>query len=138
MARLSAANIMSNIALTNGGLVVIGGVSYIATANAQGGMDLVESKRKPLNFDKATGNLQDDAGNVVGRVNFRSKMTSDAIPELGTANVTIVVSDAYAEGHELKVVKVANTNKKDTPDWAGGAQIGTRQEWAFYLERSEA
>jgi len=138
MTRLNVAKIMSNIVLTDGGLVVIAGVTYVAKANGQGGFNLDESTRKPLNFNKETGNLQDDAGNVVGRINFRSKMTSDAIPELGSSNVTVVVSDAYAEGYDLTVANVANTNKKASPAWAEGATIGTRQEWALFLTKKEA
>lgn len=128
---------MANIQLVDGGLVVIAGVTYIATANAQGGFDLNESKRKPLNYDVETGVLTDDNDVIVGRMNFRSKMTSDAIPELGTNNVTVVVSDAYAEGYDLTVARVSNTNKKANPDWAEGDFIGTRQEWALFLTKKE-
>ena len=140
MARLNAENIMSTINLTNGGLVNIDGVEYVAQSNGKGGMDLVpRPSRKPLNLDKDSGNLTDDNGTVVGRVNFRSKMTSDAIPELGTANVSIVIADAYASGYKLSVAKVANTNKKEKPEWAGGATIGAgRHEYALFLTRDDA
>lgn len=132
---LNAETIMSNLTLNAGSTVTIDGVTYVVSANPQGGVNFTKSTRKPLNYDAATGNLTDEAGNTVGRVNFRSGMGSAAIPELGEQNVTVVVSDAYAKGYDLKVVKVANTNKNKKPDWAGGAFIGTRQEWALYLDK---
>lgn len=137
MARLSAENIMSTIALKNGGAVVIGGKSYIAKANRAGGFDLVETTRKALNFDKESGSLlMDDNGNVVGRIDFRGQMASEAMPELGELNATVVIADSYAKGYTLKVVKVANTNTKAQPGWAKGANIGSRQEFALYLDKA--
>lgn len=130
---------MSTIQISAGDVIAIGNDKFVASTDANGKLVLsahVDAPtRKALNFDKATGNLSDDDGNVVGRMNFRSKMTSDAIPELGNSNVTVVVSDAYANGYDLAVSRVANTNKKQNPDWANGADIGTRQEWALYLTK---
>ena len=127
--------IMSTIKLVAGTIVAIAGQDFLV---AQDGQSLSPAPaRKPLNYDKSTGNLSDDDGTVVGRVNFRSKMTSDAIPELGSQNVTVVVSDEYATGYELAVANVANTNSKVNPKWAGGASIGTRQEWALFLVRKQ-
>lgn len=129
---------MANIQLVEGASVEIAGVTYKATSDGKGGMTLVEAPaRKALNFDKATSNLTDDNGVVVGRINFRNKMTSDAIPELGASNVSVVVSDSYAEGYDLTVVKVANTNVKEKPKYAGGATIGTRKEWALFLTKQD-
>ena len=126
---------MSTIKLVAGTIVAIAGQDFLV---AQDGQSLSPAPvRKPLNYDKSTGNLSDDDGTVVGRVNFRSKMTSDAIPELGSQNVTVVVSDEYATGYELTVANVANTNSKANPKWAGGASIGTRQEWALFLVRKQ-
>lgn len=126
---------MSTIELKAGSQVTIDGVAYVLSANGQGGIDFVKSTRKAINYDSATGNLTDNAGNVVGRMNFRAGMTSDAIPELGESNVSVVISDSYAKGYDLKVVKVANTNKNKKVKWAPGAVIGTRQEWALYLDK---
>ena len=126
---------MSTIKLVAGTIVAIAGQDFLV---AQDGQSLSPvPARKPLNYDKSTGNLSDDDGTVVGRVNFRSKMTSDAIPELGSQNVTVVVSDEYATGYELAVANVANTNSKANPKWADGASIGTRQEWALFLVRKQ-
>ena len=126
---------MSTIKLVAGTVVAIAGQDFLV---AQDGQSLSPAPaRKPLNYDKATGNLSDDDGTVVGRVNFRSKMTSNAIPELGSQNVTIVISDEYATGYELAVANVANTNSKTNPKWAGGASIGTRQEYALFLVRKQ-
>ena len=127
--------IMSTIKLVAGTVLSIAGQDFLV---AQDGQSLSPAPaRKPLNYDKATGNLSDDDGTVVGRVNFRSKMTSNAIPELGSQNVTIVISDEYATGYELAVANVANTNSKTNPKWAGGASIGTRQEYALFLVRKQ-
>lgn len=126
---------MGTITLKNGGAVNVGGKTYIAQVNKAGGLDLIESTRKALNYDANTGNLMDDGGKVIGRVNYRGKMDSDAIPELGELNVSVVLADHYAKGYDLKVVKVANTNKNKKPDWAGGDFIGTRQEFALYLDK---
>ena len=129
---------MANIQLVAGASVVIAGVTYVAQPDGRGGMTLTDApSRKALNFDKATGNLKSDDGTVVGRVNFRNKMASDAIPELGASNVSIVVSDTYAKGYDLTIAKVANTNVKEQPKYAGGATIGTRQEWALFLTRQD-
>ena len=126
---------MSTIKLVAGTIVAIAGQDFLV---AQDGQSLSPAPvRKPLNYDKSTGNLSDDDGTVVGRVNFRSKMTSNAIPELGSQNVTVVVSDEYATGYELAIANVANTNSKANPKWAGGASIGTRQEWALFLVRKQ-
>lgn len=129
---------MADIKLKAGALVVIAGVTYVAQPDGNGGMTLTDSpNRKALNFDKETKNLTDDNGTVVGRVNFRNRMASDAIPELGASNVSIVVSDSYAKGYDLTIAKVENTNVKEKPKYAGGATIGTRQEWALYLTRQD-
>ena len=126
---------MSTIKLVAGTVLSIAGQDFLV---AQDGQSLSPAPaRKPLNYDKATGNLSDDDGTVVGRVNFRSKMTSNAIPELGSQNVTVVISDEYATGYELTVANVANTNSKTNPKWAGGASIGTRQEYALFLVRKQ-
>lgn len=127
--------IMSTIKLVAGTVVAIAGQDFLV---AQDGQSLSPAPaRKPLNYDKATSNLSDDDGTVVGRVNFRSKMTSDAIPELGSQNVTVVISDEYATGYELAVANVANTNSKTNPKWAGGDSIGTRQEYALFLVKKQ-